>query len=238
MKHIVMIILLTSVIVLGGCQMDKKDNVEGKNSTETVKPKDMEIEELPDVRAFQDEFTSGFLQSREETRPGYYPFLSGTGAFEMDFPAEGKLGEKSYNIREKNYEAIMIGVGSEESDITHIITVTYYAHLEEDVHKDSRLGQLQSSVEEELDFERVEEENEIYYIASYESDNEDFDFETFGQAAFIFNKNGTGGIEVIYSSDCEKNCDDLKEADMSKAFEWIKSIKFLKDAEAVDENEK
>lgn len=218
--------------------MDKSGTVDGEESPENVDPKDTETDDLPEVRAFQDEFTSGFLQSREETRPGYYPFLSGTGVFKMDFPAEGKLGEKSYNIREENYEAIMIGVGSEESDITHIITVTYYDHLEEDVHKDSRLGQLQSSIEEELDFERVEEENEIYYIAPYESDNEDFDFETFGQVAFIFNKNGTGGIEVIYSSDCEKNCDDLKEADMSESFEWIKSIKFLEDTEAVDENEK
>src|SRR5699024_6062542 len=113
-------ILLTSVIVLGGCQMDKKDNIEGKESTENVDPKDTETDELPEVRAFQDEFTRGFLQSREETRPGYYPFLSGTGSFKMDFPAEGKLGVKSYNIREENYEAIMIGVGSEESDMTHI----------------------------------------------------------------------------------------------------------------------
>lgn len=186
----------------------------------------MEMEELPDVRAFQDEFTRGFLQSTEETRPGYYSFSSGTEAFEMDFPAEGKLGEKSYNIRDKNYEAIMIGVGSPESDITQIIRITYYGHLEEDLHKYSRLGQLQSSVEEELDFDRVEENNEIYYIASYESANKDFDFETFGHAGFMFNKNGSGGIEVIYSSDCEGDCDELKEADMRKALEWIKSIKF------------
>src|SRR5690625_5209235 len=123
----------------------------------------METGDLPEVRAFQDDFTRSFLHSTEETRPGYYPFLSGTEAFKLDFPAEGKLGEKSYNIREKNYEAIMIGVGSPESEITHIIRITYYDHLEEDVHKDSRLGQLQSSVEEEMDFERIEEENEIYF---------------------------------------------------------------------------
>src|SRR5690625_7276960 len=77
----------------------------------------METGDLPEVRAFQDDFTRSFLHSTEETRPGYYPFLSGTEAFKLDFPAEGKLGEKSYNIREKNYEAIMIGVGSPESEI-------------------------------------------------------------------------------------------------------------------------
>src|SRR5699024_592197 len=167
----------------------------------------------------QDEFTREFLQSTKASRPGYYPFLSGTGAFEMDFPAEGKLGEKSYHIREKNYEALTIGVGNSQSNITHIITLTYYGHLEEDLHKESRLGQLQSTLGEALDFNRVEDDKAIYYIASFENDNKDFTFETFGQAAFIFNQKARGGIEVIYSSDCEEDCDGLKEDVLEEALE-------------------
>lgn len=237
MKHVLMTILLTSVFLLGACQIYEGDNVEGIDSTETVKPKDMEMEELPESRAFQDEFTRGFLLSTEETRPGYYPFLAGTEAFEMDFPAEGKLGGKSYNIREKNYESILIGVGNQKSAITHLISITYYGHLQENIHKDSRLGQLQASLEEKLDFDRLEEANAIYYIASYESANKDLDFDTFGLAGYIFNKNGTGGIEVIFSTDCEGNCDALKEDIMANALEWTESIKFLESAGEMDGNE-
>src|SRR5699024_9730136 len=118
MKHGFMIVLLLSVVMLFGCQTTKKENIEEQGSRESLQPKDM-AEGFPDVRAFQDEFTREFLQSTKASRPGYYPFLSGTGAFEMDFPAEGKLGEKSYHIREKNYEALTIGVGNSQSNITH-----------------------------------------------------------------------------------------------------------------------
>lgn len=44
----------------------------------------------------------------------------------MDFPAEGKLGEKSYHIREKNYEALTIGVGNSQSNITLQGQVGFY----------------------------------------------------------------------------------------------------------------
>jgi len=230
MKHIVMIILLTSVIVLGGCQMDKKDNLEGRNSTETVKPKDMEMEELPDVRAFQDEFTRGFLQSTEETRPGYYPFLSGTEAFKLDFPAEGKLGERSYNIKDKSFEVLLIDVGNKDSNFVHNITVNYYSHLEEELHKKSRLGQLQSSVGEELDFERVETDNHINYISKFESDNAEGSPENYGYAALVFNNLGLGGIDIVYESHCLANCEKYREQDKEEIYDWIMSIKFLEES--------
>src|SRR5699024_7155971 len=198
MKHILRTILLTSVIVLGACQMDKSGTVDGEESPE----KSMDTEALPDVRAFQDEFTRGFLQSREETRPGYYPFLSGTEAFKMDFPAEGKLGERSYNIKDKSFEVLLIDVGSEDSNFVHNITVNYYSHLEEELHKKGRLGQLQSSVGEELDFERIETDNHINYISKFESDNKVGSLENYGYAALVFNNKGLGGIKIV----CESNC--------------------------------
>src|SRR5690625_1823654 len=92
-KHNLMIILLMSIILLVGCQLNKKADTEREKSSKSVEPKYMETEDYPDVPAFQDKFTRGFLQSTEETRQGYYPFLSGTEGFELDFPTEGSLGK-------------------------------------------------------------------------------------------------------------------------------------------------
>ena len=45
------------------------------NGDQDIKLSEMNPEDLPDVRAFEDEFTRGILQSTEETRSGYYPFF-------------------------------------------------------------------------------------------------------------------------------------------------------------------
>lgn len=147
-KHNLMIILLMSIILLVGCQLNKKADTEGEKSAKSVEPKYMETEDYPDVSAFQDEFTREFLQSTEETRQGYYPFLSGTEGFELDFPTEGKLGERSYNIKNKSFEALMINVGNEESNIVHNITVNYYGHLEESF--DSTGNESRTSIQNEI----------------------------------------------------------------------------------------
>src|SRR5699024_12227911 len=98
-------------------------------------------EDLPDVRAFQDEFTRGFLQSTEETRPGYYPFLSGTELFTMDFPGEGAISEKAYALKGNEYEGLSIGVGNENSNITASINITYHSYL---TRSEEHTSELQS----------------------------------------------------------------------------------------------
>src|SRR5699024_12315518 len=80
---------------------------------ETKKPSDMKEEDLPDVRAFNDEFTREFLQSTEETEEGFYPFLSKTGKYKMDFPAGGVIDDRSYLVKESDHEEIHISIEDE-----------------------------------------------------------------------------------------------------------------------------
>jgi len=237
MRFNLVLTFIAIIIVLGGCQMPNENpSGQTKGEQEELKPADMNEEDLPDVRAFQDEFTREFLQSTEETRPGYYPFLSGTGAYRMDFPEEGKIGEKSYNIKDKSYEAIMISEGTEDSKITHNITIKYYDHLEQ-MHKDSRLGQIQSAVGENLDFEEIEKDNETYYISPFQYDKEPSKDDVYGYAALILNNNDLGGIRVVFTSYCEEDCDSLKDDDKQEAFEWIQSIKFVDGPKDSDKDE-
>lgn len=236
MKHGFMIVLLLSVVMLFGCQTAKKENVEEQGSRESLQPKDM-AEDFPEVRAFQDEFTREFLQSTKASRPGYYPFLSGTGAFEMDFPAEGKLGEKSYHIRDKSYEVLLIDVGDEASNIIHQITIHYYSHLEEELHKKSRLGQLQSSVGEDLNFERINWDHQVAYIAKLVSDKEEASIENYGYAALIFNQQDLGGIDLIYETICLENCEKDRQEDEAEMYDWMKSIQFLELSSEKDEDD-
>ena len=79
MKRSIALILILFILLVG-CQKE-------------LKPSEMNHNDLPDERAFQDEFTRDFLQSIDETRPGYYPFLSRTGKYNMDFPASGVISK-------------------------------------------------------------------------------------------------------------------------------------------------
>lgn len=154
----------------------------------------------------------------------------------MDFPAEGKVGEKSYNIKDKSYEAIMISEGNKDSKIPHNITITYYDHLEQ-IHKDSRLGQIQSEVGETLDFEEIEKDNETFYISPFQYDEETSKDDVYGYAALILNDKYLGGLRIVYTSYCEKDCESLKEDDKREAYEWIQSIKFLDRPKESDQDE-
>ena len=227
MKHILMSILVISVLVLGACQMDKSGTVDGEESPENVDSKDTETDDLPEVRAFQDEFTRGFLQSTEETRPGYYPFLSATGAFEMDFPESGKIAENLYHIKNKSFEIMKVNVGTETSDILHTIRIQYTGHLEEEIHKKTSLGMLHSELEGDLNFERIEEGQQIYHISEFELEKDEDYHEVYGFAAYVFNKQGQGGIEIVYNAHCLENCAELRESDKQNIYDWIKSVRFL-----------
>src|SRR5699024_4591107 len=188
MRLKLVLVFIAIIIVLGRCQMPNKNpSTQTEGEQEELKPADMDDEDLPDVRAFKDEFTRGFLQSTEETRPGYYPFSSATGAYKMDFPAEGKIGEKSYNIKNKSYEGVSIGVGNEQSDITHTIKVKYYNHLSDEL-KESRLGQMESNIGMDLEFEEKTSENQTLYLAPYQHAEEEYNKDIYGFAALILNE--------------------------------------------------
>src|SRR5699024_7846043 len=158
MTYRIGILFMVLIILLGGCQMDKD-----KTSTN---PSEMDREDFPDVRAFHDSFTREFLQSTEETREGYYPFVSGTGNYKIDFPAEGVIGQRAYSIRKKAYEEFPIHIKNETGSE---IRVNYYsdntkALLKNDLHAfKKRLGY-------EGDFKKVKKNDRTLYYAHYEDD--------------------------------------------------------------------
>jgi len=238
MKYYSALFLTLTMIFLSGCQLSNESpSAQPKDEQKELKPADMDDEDLPDMGAFQDEFTRGFLQSTEETRTGYYPFLSGTGAYKMDFPAEGDIVEEFYNIKDKSFEAIMISDGNEKANINHIITIEYYDHLTE-VHKDSRIGQLLSQIGEDAQLTEVEKNHQTFYIAPYKSKEEASNLDIYGYGTFVLNNDGQGGVEIILTSYCENNCAELKESDDQKMYDWIMSLEFTKSSMERDQSEK
>lgn len=210
----IIIFIICCFLLIGGCQ--------SMNETEK-NPSEKNGEDLPDVRALKDEFTRKFIQSTEEVEDGYYPFLSGTGKYEMLFPAEGQIDNRGYSVREKSYEAFLIAVIN-ENDTASQITVDYYG-TETAEGSSIKLKSLEGRVGQELDFTKTELESTVIHHAPIS-----FEGNIFGIAAYVQNVKGSGGIQIIYDTDCDAeqlDCTTFRQEEEKKIIQWISSIEFI-----------
>lgn len=214
-KNLISKVISLFFILMAGCQVNSE-------APQTKKPSEMDPEELLDVRAFDDEFTRGFLQSTEETRSGHYPFLSGTGKYEMDFPAGGIVGEKSYALKEKNYEGLSIGVDNYNGTESYI--KINYNSLHEKGREHSILEMMNHQFDGALEFDSFTAENSTLYLSYYEEDETYYAY-----AVFLQNEVSNGGIKILYETKCVRGKEECKAViteskDMMR--ELIDSIQF------------
>ena len=187
-----------------------------------LKPSERNPDDLPDERAFQDEFTRAFLQSIDETRPGYYPFLSNTGRYKMDFPAGGDIIKRAYSINNDSYEFINANYFFNDDTIA-FFQLKFFS--ENDTEKLAfHLDILQGRLSKKLNFEiHNYSDIEIYYDSFQRND---FDY----HVAYIQNisKSSTGGIEFVYSIDCKENsCTGENSLSKQHFLEWVQTIEFI-----------
>src|SRR5699024_1245278 len=131
------------------------------------------------------------LQSTEETREGYYLFVSGTGKYKMDFPAEGVIGQKAYSIRKKVYEEFPIHIKGETGSE---IRINYYSGDTKDSLQVD-LNAFKKRLGYDGDFEKQKEDSQSLYSTHFERNG----FRTY--AGYVLNEEGTGGIELVYDID-------------------------------------
>ena len=209
MKVDTKLILIFLMILLGGCQIGKE-----------VKPSEMHPNDLPDERAFQDEFTREFLQSVEETRPGYYPFLSKTGKYKMDFPAGGVIDKGGYTINETYFEFLDVGITYPDQTGANL-TLSYNSENKIENIED-HLNWFRGRLGDPYDLEAYEKEAYDFYYTGFERSGFSY------QVVYIQNKKVAGGIELIYFTECSKNnCQGQSLLNKQDFFDWINTIKFI-----------
>ena len=92
------------------------------------KPSEMDPKDLPEGRAFEDEFTKGFIQSTEEVSPGDYPLLSKNERFEMAFPKEDLTASEQY-VSKDNFESISFNDWKEGKDTSSSVNVDFHSYF-------------------------------------------------------------------------------------------------------------
>jgi hypothetical protein len=140
-----LILFILCLLLIGGCGGMEQNN---QGEASTVKPSEMDETDLPKNRAFEQEFTRGFLQSTEEIEDGYYPFVSGTGRYKMWFPAGTQIGDKGYIKEGDYYENYQLHV-SNDSGSASGITINYQALRQQEFYEDN-LESLEKQTNKDL----------------------------------------------------------------------------------------
>ncbi|MGG4468471.1 lipoprotein YvcA [Paenibacillus alvei] len=120
-----LVILSTLAVLLGGCGVKKKEANQTQVIEEQNGPKNLGVNELPQVTAFQNEATREYMISTEEVEPGYYLIESKTKKISMLFPEEGKYSDLLSNFS-KNEESIGFIEYDKEANILMNGQITYY----------------------------------------------------------------------------------------------------------------
>src|SRR5699024_6822062 len=130
------------IILLGGCGIMEKDIAS------------MDSKDLPDVPAFQDEFTREFMSSIDEVSDGYYLFHSKTGGYTLPFPEDAHIDQIHYEKVKDHYEGIKFGSDSERiTGESYTVYVTYENPTKPD-EPDIQLSLVKNAVDYEGEFKK------------------------------------------------------------------------------------
>src|SRR5690625_3222995 len=130
----------------------------------------MDPEELPNVTAFQDEFTREFMFSVEPVEEGYYLFQSKTGGYTMMYPENARINNLNYNNPGETYELVQLAENDEEKDYQYYIRLRYDASSRAE-RIESLKDLLSSHVNYDGEYDPFEYKDKTIHFASTEHVN-------------------------------------------------------------------
>ena len=184
---------------------------------------------LPDVPAFQDDFTREFMGSIDEVEKGFYLFQSQTGKYTMMYPANAKMQRPFYGFTGENYEKLRYaGADEEVTGATYTVDLTF-KHNKDTIRLNTHLSVVSSGVRYDGDFEKIETEDlEIYFAKN----TLPVDGERIGSYNFfgvVKSKESNKTLNYTYMVYCdrdEEDCDYDTEAIEKHVKKLMKSVTF------------
>ena|SRR5699024_6967109 len=219
MKRAYLSVFTFIILFIGGC------GLMGDKDISKMDPKD-----LPEVTAFQDEFTREFMTSTEEVEEGYYLFESKTGGYTMWYPEEATMDKHFYERKKKHFERLQFAEDNDTNSTPYYVVATY-DHSQSTQDVDILLHLLSSSINYEGDYEKLEHQGYTIYFATSEYTTKDKRTTWYRFFGLIKDKNQS--LEYTYNVQCKdqpENCSYDLEAIEQRVKDIMKSVEF-KDVE-------
>ncbi len=189
----------------------------------------MDPKDLPDVTAFQDEFTREFMTSTNEVSDGYYLFESKTGGYTLPFPGDARIDQMHYEKVKDHYEGIrFVGDSERTTGESYTVYVTYENPTKPD-EPDIQLSFVKKAVNYDGEFDKKEHDDVTHYFAQKKyvlSDQKSSMYRFFGA---VQSNNSNQYISYTYSVRCpdeQKGCDYDLEAIEQEVEKVMTSVEF------------
>jgi hypothetical protein len=189
---------------------------------------EMDPAELPDVIAFQDDFTREFMSSLDEVEDGYYLFESKTGGYTMMYPENAKMDQLFYESTGDNYEYIQFGENEETNKFNYYVRAAY--------DEGGRAGEpeilldlLSTYVNYEGEYEKIDDADVSIYFAATEYVTDSGKSTTNRFFGTVMSNNSDQSVRFIYNviidNENVDNAVDLESVERN-VLEIMKSIEF------------
>src|SRR5699024_4385826 len=116
----------------------------------------MDSKDLPDVPAFQDEFTREFMSSIDEVSEGYYLFHSKTSGYTLPFPEVAHIDQIHYEKVKDRYEGIKFGSDHQRLTGESYTVYVTYENSTKPMKPSIKLSLVEDAVNYEGEFEKKE----------------------------------------------------------------------------------
>ncbi|WP_339145559.1 MULTISPECIES: hypothetical protein [unclassified Sutcliffiella] len=154
MKKTMLLGLISSALLLGGCGM-KLDSSRSQSTGE---------KNAPNSTAFNDEFSKDFFKSSEQVVEGHYLFESQTGGYTIHIPINASLDKAAYERAGDEFEA----VGFVENDEKENLSFYYNINYDDQPRANDiefKLDMFDTYLNYTGNFEEYTKENTTYYYA-------------------------------------------------------------------------
>ncbi|AIC93243.1 hypothetical protein [Shouchella lehensis] len=218
-----LLLVVVLAMLVGGCgQMDSSPEETEKT------PAEMDPADLPQIDAFQNEYSRELMVSIEPVVEGYYLMRSKIDAFTIWFPEEAVFMDNASGVDGDHYEKISFAYENEEENRGYLIDFQYnYSGYAE--RPDWLLDNLRNRWSYEEEWKEIDDEyGRIYYGYTIG------DFKGHRNHVFmgykVSSQEAPQGMEFLYIASCvdkeSESCQmDLKEEE-NYVLQWVKSIQF------------
>ncbi|GIN13474.1 hypothetical protein J26TS2_33410 [Shouchella clausii] len=218
--------LLAVVIamMLGGCgQMGSSPEEEPEKT-----PAEMDPADLPQISAFQKDFSRQFMESTEQVEEGYYLLRSGIDAFTIYFPEEATLMENAYGSDGDHYEKLRFVYENDNENRGYTIDFQYNLGGNA-TRPDWKLDGLRKKWSYEGEWNKIENEQSLLYYGAKQEDSGTV-------MIFGYNISSTEDHEepkaiefsqMVTCIDESADCNLDLEKEERYVLKWVKSISFI-----------
>ncbi|GAB3803727.1 hypothetical protein GCM10028868_30790 [Virgibacillus kimchii] len=189
---------------------------------------EMDPADLPDVFAFQDDFTREFISSLDEVEDGYFLFESKTGGYTMKYPENARMDKGYYERSGDYFEDIQFGESEETNEHEYGVRATY--NEGDSASEFKRLkGVFEARTSYEGDYESIEYDNKTIHFATSEYFNQDGEIISYNFLGIIMSNYSDQSVSMAYMTDKDSVGDIDLEVIQEKAMKIMESIEFNSD---------